>query len=56
MEEMADPSSGGRTTRAEAEADAEQATEGQEASTPEGREDSLTVPNLRPIEEADSED
>nr|XP_010911905.1 sarcalumenin-like [Elaeis guineensis] len=55
-EETADPSPGGPTTRAEAEADAEQATEDQAAPTPEAQVDSPTVPTLRLMEEVDSED
>ncbi|XP_073102324.1 uncharacterized protein [Elaeis guineensis] len=54
-EETADPSSGGLTTRAEVEENTEQATEDQVAPTLEAQADSPTAPNLRPMEEADSE-
>ncbi|XP_073103335.1 uncharacterized protein [Elaeis guineensis] len=55
-EETTDPASEGLTTRAEAEEDAEQATEDQAAPTAEARVGSPTVPGRHPVEEADSED
>ena len=55
-EETAEPVSKGLSTRAEAEEDAEQATEDQAAPTVEARASLPTVPRRYPVEEADSDD
>ena len=56
MEETAEPVSEGLSTRAEAEENAEPATEDQSAPTAEVRADPPTISHCHPVEEVDSDD